>query len=470
MIKYDAFISYVSDDNNDGYLDDFIKQLRDSDDINVWYDKNEIKIADRWKIEIKKAIQNSLLFIPVITKHYIRKEWTQFELIIAKYNSKDILPLIKEEAFTNTNITNISKMILRIIKNLHYSNFNKEESIKLIKDKINSLKEKTDYKFFENDISFVDKVKHLYNKNGYHVQNYNEDKQFSCIKSDFIMIRSENKVKQEEIVVKCYDNPLLDNDIEALEELIECVNKSKIHNLRMYISKEFYVNFLKIKLDDKFSKHSIDIYDYFQILDECFQFNNYKKELEKRKDDYFFKKKDDDNLKNYKLSSLDNQIILDWYKKNESPCLIISYDKTDSIDIFNYHLTKNFFNHPHKYPLPVFIKCANYHKYKDLENIIFDELRIKERMKNNFYDLSKNKYQMVYIFDCLNLSHDNNYFKELITQMLIYKKAQKIIIICQKEYIEIIEKFNPISLNSKEKDIFDSIPNNYEFKYEYVIL
>jgi len=30
MCKYDPFISYVHNDNNDGYLQDFIKQLKNN--------------------------------------------------------------------------------------------------------------------------------------------------------------------------------------------------------------------------------------------------------------------------------------------------------------------------------------------------------------------------------------------------------------------------------------------------------
>jgi len=457
MCKYDAFISYVYNDNNDGYLQDFIKQLKNNN-IKVWYAKKKIKVSDEWKTKIKKAIQDCLFFIPFITKNYIHKEWTQFELVAAKYHSKVIIPLIIEEGVPKKN--DISKLISKMIKDLHSANSKKEENVKIIANQINSLKGKEEYKYFENDISFVEKVKHLHDKHSYLVQNYYKYKNIDCIEGDYIMIRSEYKVKQEEIIVKCYDSPLLDNDIDSLNELIDCVNKNKnIHKLRIFISKDFYVKILKSMLDSKLCNNSIyydiyDIYDYFQILDDYFQFNKYLKKLKKKEDNI--------NLKYNELSP-DNEIILKWYRKNESSCLMIFIDNSDSIDTFNYHITRNFINHPHRYPLPVYIKCDE-HQNKNLENIIYNELNIK---KDIFYDLSKNKYQMVFIFDCLNFSYDNDYFKELMIEILKYKKAQKIIITCQKESIKIIEQLKSIHLNSAEEDISNSISE--KINYEHVV-
>jgi len=76
--KYDVFISHASEDKNDVVRPLALalqnKQLR------VWYDEFELKIGDSLRQKIDKGLANSRFGIVVLSKNFIRKGWTNYEL------------------------------------------------------------------------------------------------------------------------------------------------------------------------------------------------------------------------------------------------------------------------------------------------------------------------------------------------------------------------------------------------------
>lgn len=76
--KYDVFISHASEDKNEVVrplaLALQVKQLR------VWYDEFELKIGDSLRQKIDKGLVNSRFGIVVLSKNFIRKGWTNYEL------------------------------------------------------------------------------------------------------------------------------------------------------------------------------------------------------------------------------------------------------------------------------------------------------------------------------------------------------------------------------------------------------
>jgi len=93
--EYDVFISHASNDK-----DDVVRPLAfalKERNINVWYDEFEMKIGDSLRRKIDKGLANSRFGIVVISKDFIKKGWTNYELdgIITKAVSGEqvILPI-----------------------------------------------------------------------------------------------------------------------------------------------------------------------------------------------------------------------------------------------------------------------------------------------------------------------------------------------------------------------------------------
>jgi hypothetical protein len=93
--KYDVFISHASEDK-----DDVVRPLAislQSKGLKVWYDEFELKIGDSLRRKIDKGLANSRFGIVVLSKNFIRKGWTNYELdgIITKSVSGEqiILPI-----------------------------------------------------------------------------------------------------------------------------------------------------------------------------------------------------------------------------------------------------------------------------------------------------------------------------------------------------------------------------------------
>ncbi len=93
--KYDVFISHASDDK-DGVVRPLALELQ-SQGLKVWYDEFELSIGDSLRRKIDKGLANSRFGIVVLSKNFIRKGWTNYELdgIITKSVSGEqiVLPI-----------------------------------------------------------------------------------------------------------------------------------------------------------------------------------------------------------------------------------------------------------------------------------------------------------------------------------------------------------------------------------------
>ena len=75
---YDVFISHASEDKED-VARPLAEALR-SNGLNVWYDEFELKIGDSLRRKIDKGIAKSNFGVIVISRDFISKGWTNYEL------------------------------------------------------------------------------------------------------------------------------------------------------------------------------------------------------------------------------------------------------------------------------------------------------------------------------------------------------------------------------------------------------
>lgn len=93
--EYDVFISHASEDKDEVVrpLANALKNLG----IKVWYDEFEMRIGDSLRRKIDKGLANSRFGIVVVSRDFIKKGWTNYELdgIITKAVSGEqiILPI-----------------------------------------------------------------------------------------------------------------------------------------------------------------------------------------------------------------------------------------------------------------------------------------------------------------------------------------------------------------------------------------
>ena len=76
--KYDVFISYATEDKLD--LVHPLAIALKNEGLIVWYDDFELKIGDSLRRSIDKGLANSRFGIVVLSRHFIRKGWTNYEL------------------------------------------------------------------------------------------------------------------------------------------------------------------------------------------------------------------------------------------------------------------------------------------------------------------------------------------------------------------------------------------------------
>lgn len=75
---YDVFISHASEDKND-----VVRPLANAlveEGLSVWYDEFELRIGDSLRRKIDKGLANSRFGIVVLSKDFINKGWTNYEL------------------------------------------------------------------------------------------------------------------------------------------------------------------------------------------------------------------------------------------------------------------------------------------------------------------------------------------------------------------------------------------------------
>ena len=76
--EYDVFISHASEDKED-VARPLAEALRENG-LSVWYDEFELKIGDSLRRNIDKGIANSNFGVIVISRDFISKGWTNYEL------------------------------------------------------------------------------------------------------------------------------------------------------------------------------------------------------------------------------------------------------------------------------------------------------------------------------------------------------------------------------------------------------
>jgi hypothetical protein len=76
--KYDVFISHASE-NKSEVVRPLAIALQERN-LRVWYDEFELKIGDSLRQKIDKGLANSRFGIVVLSKHFIKKGWTNYEL------------------------------------------------------------------------------------------------------------------------------------------------------------------------------------------------------------------------------------------------------------------------------------------------------------------------------------------------------------------------------------------------------
>lgn len=76
--QYDVFISHASEDK-DLFVRPFAEYLK-SQGVKVWYDEFSLAWGDSLRKKIDKGLANSRFGIVVISKNFIKKQWTEYEL------------------------------------------------------------------------------------------------------------------------------------------------------------------------------------------------------------------------------------------------------------------------------------------------------------------------------------------------------------------------------------------------------
>lgn len=97
-MKYDLFLSHASEDKNS--LVRSLSSLLKAFGVKVWYDEFSLKIGDSLSRSIDKGLSESDYGLIVLSKHFIKKDWTDYELrgLLAKElgKGKVVLPVWHE--------------------------------------------------------------------------------------------------------------------------------------------------------------------------------------------------------------------------------------------------------------------------------------------------------------------------------------------------------------------------------------
>ena len=134
--EYDVFISHATEDK-----DEVVRPLANAlknRNLNVWYDEFELKIGDSLRQKIDKGVANSKFGIVILSKNFIKKGCTNYELDvlitrsvsgqqillpiwhnITKQEVMDYSPSIADKVARNTSVNTIEEIaneIAEIIK------------------------------------------------------------------------------------------------------------------------------------------------------------------------------------------------------------------------------------------------------------------------------------------------------------------------------------------------------------------
>lgn len=79
MEEYDVFVSHATEDK-ESFADEFVQLLREDFNLKVWYDAISIKWGDSIRTEIDKGLKKSKFGVVILSRSYIAKYWTNYEL------------------------------------------------------------------------------------------------------------------------------------------------------------------------------------------------------------------------------------------------------------------------------------------------------------------------------------------------------------------------------------------------------
>lgn len=77
--EYDVFISHATEDK-ESFSDEFARILQQEYNLKVWYDAVSIKWGDSIRTEIDKGLKKSKFGVVILSRSYISKYWTNYEL------------------------------------------------------------------------------------------------------------------------------------------------------------------------------------------------------------------------------------------------------------------------------------------------------------------------------------------------------------------------------------------------------
>ncbi|MBD5540043.1 MAG: TIR domain-containing protein [Lachnospiraceae bacterium] len=76
---YDVFVSHATEDK-ESFSDEFVSILQQKFNLNVWYDAVSIKWGASIRTEIDKGLKKSKFGVVILSRSYISKYWTNYEL------------------------------------------------------------------------------------------------------------------------------------------------------------------------------------------------------------------------------------------------------------------------------------------------------------------------------------------------------------------------------------------------------
>lgn len=94
--EFDVFLSHAAEDK-ESFCDEFSNILQEKYGLKVWYDSVSIKWGDSIRAEIDKGLKKSKFGVVILSRNYIKKYWTNYELEalfqIESNGGKIILPI-----------------------------------------------------------------------------------------------------------------------------------------------------------------------------------------------------------------------------------------------------------------------------------------------------------------------------------------------------------------------------------------
>lgn len=79
MEEYDVFVSHSTEDK-ESFANEFVQLLQNDFGLKVWYDAISIKWGDSIRSEIDKGLKKSKFGVVILSRSYIGKYWTNYEL------------------------------------------------------------------------------------------------------------------------------------------------------------------------------------------------------------------------------------------------------------------------------------------------------------------------------------------------------------------------------------------------------